>query len=42
MSIKCHVKDCKYKDGLFCSLYNIEIDEDGRCMDYEKIKEVKR
>jgi len=33
--IKC-CANCKFKDGLFCGLYYITIDENGKCEKYEE------
>jgi len=36
MAIKCYA-NCKFKDGLFCRLYHITVDENGRCEEYEEV-----
>jgi len=36
MAIKCWVKDCKFRDKRgYCTLDGIEINEEGKCDDYE-------
>ncbi|MCD6340325.1 MAG: DUF1540 domain-containing protein [Desulfurococcales archaeon] len=34
MAIRCLRTDCKYNEGSYCTLDFIEIDEEGKCMDY--------
>ena len=35
MAIRCWRMDCEFNHGGWCSLYMIEIDENGRCIDYK-------
>jgi len=36
VAIKCWRKDCKFRDKRgYCTLDSIEIDEEGKCDDYE-------
>ena len=42
MAIKCWRKDCRFRDKRgYCTLDGIEIDENGKCDDYEPIKRKK-
>jgi len=42
VAIKCYKKDCKFRDKRgYCTLDGIEIDENGKCDDYEPIKRKK-
>jgi len=37
MTIKCYKKDCKFRDKRgYCTLDSIEINEEGKCDDYER------
>lgn len=37
MAIKCYKKDCKFRDKRgYCTLDSIEINEEGKCDDYER------
>jgi len=50
MPIKCLRTDCKYNKGNYCTLDFIEIDEQGKCIDYtpkesssyQKLKEAQK
>jgi len=36
MLIRCNVKDCVYNNGSFCTLDVVEIDSNGKCMNYKE------
>jgi len=50
MPIKCLRTDCEYNKGNYCTLDYIEIDEQGKCIDYtpkesssyQKLKETQK
>ena len=35
MAIRCNRTDCKFNDGGWCTLDYVEIDEEGKCVEYE-------
>ena len=35
MAIKCARRDCKFNDGSWCTLDYVEINEEGKCIEYE-------
>jgi len=42
VAIRCLRKDCKFNKGGWCDLDYIEVNEKGRCIEYEPKKEISK